>query len=173
MLRALASRALPFSLMLVAAAAGHAQTASAPEDPAAQALTPLAPGLWQVNTRPEMVGGQMMVLPRNTRMCLTREDVQEGRIPVVSMPACQVQAGGTWTDNTLTLKLACRGLPEQVEYRGSLQAQGKTFQGRVDVVLAPDKEGLERGHMVYHQMGSWVAAECPTPKSQSASQPAQ
>lgn len=161
------------TLMLTVAAHSHAQTASAPDTPVAQAAAPMQPGLWQVNTRPEMVGGQMMVLPRNTRICVTHEDVQQGRIPVVSMPACQVQAGGTWTDNTLTLNLACRGLPEQVEYRGSLQAQGKTFQGRVEVVLAPDKEGLERGYMVYHQMGSWVAAECPTPKNQSASQPAQ
>lgn len=132
--------------------------------------TPLEPGLWQVNTRPEMVGGQMMALPRNTRVCVTEDDVKEGRIAVISMPACQVQAGGAWVDNALTLKLACRGLPENAQYRGTLEAQGKTFHGRVEVVLAPDKEGMERGHMVYHQIGNWMAAECPTSKTQKTSQ---
>ncbi len=159
------------SFMLAAATNSHAQTGTTPDAPAAQAALPLEPGLWQVNTRPEMVGGQMMVLPRNTRMCVTSEDVQAGRIPVVSMPACQVQEGGTWEGNKLTLKLACRGLPEQAQQRGTIQAQGTSFQGQVEVILAPDKEGMERSHMVYHQVGTRVAAQCPAPKAPGASQP--
>lgn len=171
MLRFQTTLSLLTTLMLAVAVPSHAQTASAPEAPAAQALAPMEPGLWQVNTRPEMLGGQMMVLPRNTRICVTSEDVQAGRIPVVSMPACQVQEGGAWEGNKLTLKLACRGLPEQAQHRGTIQAQGTSFQGQVEVILAPDKEGMERGHMVYHQMGTRVAAQCPAPKAPVASQP--
>lgn len=162
------------SFMLAAATNSHAQTGTTPDAPTAQAVPLLDPGVWRVNTRPEMVGGQMMVLPRDTQLCVTSEDIQAGRIPVISMPACKVQEGGVWTGNQLDLKLACAGLPEQARVSGVLQANGKSFQGRVEVILEPSKEGMDRGHLVYHQMGIWVGAQCqPAKPSGAASKPTQ
>lgn len=161
------------AMLLAMAASGHSQTIAGSDTSSAQRKAVMEPGLWQVNTRPEMRGGQMMVLPRNARICITDEDVNAGRIPLVSMPACQVQEGGVWEGEQLTLKMECKGLPKQSQYGGTLKAQAKAFQGQIDVVLVPDKDGVERGHMVYHQTGTWVAAQCPSTKVPGASQAAQ
>ena len=162
------------SFHLAVVTSSHAQPATAPDAPSAQAAAPLEPGVWRGNTRPEMVGGQMMVLPRDTQLCVTSEDIQAGRIPVISMPACKVQEGGVWAGNQLNLKLACVGLPEQARVSGVLQATGKSFQGRVEVILEPAKDGMDRGHLVYHQMGIWVAAQCqPAKPTGTASKPMQ
>lgn len=139
-------------------AQGQAQEAATTAAPAAAPA--LEPGLWQIQSRPDIRGGQMMALPRSQRVCLRAQDIETGRIPLLLMPACQVQPGGRWEGTQLTLKISCNGLPEQAQYSGSLQAQGKSVQGQIEVILAPAQEGVERGHFIYHQMGQWVGP-CP------------
>ena len=102
----------------------------------------------------------MLSLPRTTGLCITPEQVAAGQVQVPSMSACKV-AGGQWAGSQLVLDVVCTGLPAGALASGELQANGKSFTGKVEVINQPNFEGPARGHFIYHLTGTWAGAECP------------
>lgn len=124
-------------------------------------LAPLAAGMWQVLTQPDLPGGGMFAMPRTVTMCLSEADVTSGRISLPSMPACVVRSG-TWSGSALALSLSCVGTMANAQVSGSLQASGQSFSGLIEVVLPSAHDAtLAPTRLAYRHLGKWQAAACP------------
>lgn len=121
---------------------------------------PLAPGLWEITTRPEFPGIPMIPAPKIDRLCLTAEDISAGRIQLRSAPGCNVQ-GGKWQDARLQLDIVCSDAPAEARITGMLDAGEKTLAGEIALVHQPSQEGAAAGRFTYRHNGKWVAADCP------------
>lgn len=123
-----------------------------------QAL-PLAPGLWEITTRPDFPGIPIVPAPKTDRQCLTAEDISAGRVQLRSAPGCNVQ-GGKWQDNRLQLDIACSDAPAEARIAGMIDAGEKTLAGEITLVHQPSQEGAAAGRFTYRHNGKWVAADC-------------
>lgn len=145
---------------LVGAAAVVLASASAAQQPT-DSVAPMLPGLWQITSKPQMGGLMMPAAPKVEKKCLSKETIQQGKIPMHALPACTV-TGGTWNGPKLTASVDCKhALPPEAQTSVEVDAKETSFEGVIRVTLMPNAATEpEKGRINYEQTGQRLSDTC-------------
>ena len=109
----------------------------------------LEPGLWELRSRPELSGVPVLSAPRNSRVCLTPQDIAAGNIDLASIPTCKV-IGGAWEGASLRLRFDCRALPAGFRIEGVVEPRQRSLTGSDldDALLGARVDGIDNAQDV-------------------------
>lgn len=115
----------------------------------AEESLPLASGLWEVTTRPDIQRIPTPPTPKIDRLCLSESDIKDGKIALRVAVTCKI-SGGEWNKNNLTLSIFCPDAPPDAKILAELNAAGASFTSYIQ--LNPQ--------IRYNHSGKWLSAQC-------------
>lgn len=127
---------------------------------AASAATPnLAPGLWQVTSKSEMVGMPVNMPAQTTKVCLTAAQLAE---PWKQFEAAAKQQGCTIGDMSVDAhsahwKLKCKGSGGMSGSGSSQFADAHHFKGKTTLQMTDSGQTM---HMTFTNEGHWLSGSC-------------
>jgi hypothetical protein len=124
----------------------------------AMAADRLESGLWEITTTPDFKNIPAPLNQKIDKMCLSKQDIEAGKIDVRMSPDCHV-AGGNLVDSHMKLNVSCvMEVPTETE--GFLDFAGKSFSGSVNVLAIINNDRASSPHFIYHYQAKWLAKEC-------------